>query len=184
MDNSIIVFKKDQHNKFEKTVTLLLKALTIERKGELIWFLELAVIRNHSKKALWLLQKAYILKICNNLTPGIITSRLPDMGIEILEILAAPNNKDIMNVSQTLYQQKVKSLLFVAIATWPDIAFAVSRLSQFYQRPGKQHQKATDQVFYYLFQMRDYCIYYKGDAQDLSSIVYASNTSFDNHTLN
>ncbi len=46
--------------------------------------------------------------------------------MEILELLAVPNNDDITDVSQTLYQQKVRSTLFAAIATRLDIAFAVS----------------------------------------------------------
>ncbi len=55
VDDIVFAFKKDQRDEVEKTVTSLSKALTIERKGELKWFLGLHVIRDHSKKALWLL---------------------------------------------------------------------------------------------------------------------------------
>lgn len=77
--------------------------LIIERKKELKWFLGLYIICDHSKKALWLLQKVYILKICNNLARSTSTSQLPAMLIKILELLAASNNKDITDVLQILY---------------------------------------------------------------------------------
>ena len=117
VDNIVFAFKKDQCDKVEKTVALLSKALTIKRKRELKWFLGLYVIRDRSKRALWLSQKVYILKICNNLASSTAISQLPAMAIEILEFLAATNNKDIINVLQTLDQQKVGLLLFAAIAT-------------------------------------------------------------------
>ncbi len=129
------------------------------------------------------LAKAYIMKICNDLAPSTNTSRLPFTPMEILELVAVPENEDITDASRTLYQRKVGSLLFGAIATRPDIAFAVSRLSQFNQRPGKQHHEAADRVFHYLFQTQDYCIRYGGDSQGLSSFVFASDASFGDNTL-
>ncbi len=86
-------------------------------------------------------------------------------------------------MSRTLYQQKVGLLLFAAIATWSDIAFAVSRFLQFNQRQRKRHNEAADREFHYLFQTQDYCICYRGDAQDLSSFVFASDASIGGNTL-
>ncbi len=103
--------------------------------------------------------------------------------MEILELLAVPDNEDITNESQTLYQRKVGLLLFAAIATWPDIAFAVSRFLRFNQQPGMRHHEAADRVFHYLFQTQDYCIRYGGDANDLSSFVCTSDASFGDNTL-
>ncbi len=103
--------------------------------------------------------------------------------MEILEFLAVPDNEDITDASRTLYQQKVRSLFFAAIATRPDIAFAVSWLLRLNQRPWKQHHKAEDQVFHYLFQTQDYCIHYLREAQDLSSFVYPSDAFFGDNTL-
>ncbi len=138
---------------------------------------------HRSEKALWISRKAYIMKICNNFSPSTSTSRLPSTPMEILELLSVPDNEDITDASRTLYQRKVRSLIFAAIATRPDIAFAVSRFLRFNQRPGKGHHEAADQVFHHLFQSQDYCICYWGDAQNLSSFVFASNASFSDNTL-
>ncbi len=103
--------------------------------------------------------------------------------MEILELWAVPDNEDITDSSQTQYQQKVRSQLFTAIANLSEIAFAVSRLSRFNQRPGMRYHKAAEQVFQYLYQTQDYCIRYGGDAQDLWSFVCASDASFSDNTL-
>lgn len=103
--------------------------------------------------------------------------------METIELLPIKEDKKITNLSQTLYQRKVGSPLFAAIATRLDIAFAVSRLARFNQQPGKQHHKAADQVFHYLFHTQSYCIQYGETSQDLSSFICASDTSFADNTL-
>ena len=163
IDNIVFAFKKDQCDKFANIIVSLSKTFTIEKKRELKWFLGLYVICDYLKRALWLSQKAYIMNICNDLASNTSTNPLAATPIEILELLAAPDNENIMNESQTMYQQKVGLLLFAAIATQPDIVFAVLRLLQFDQQPEKQNNKAANQVFHYLFQTQDYCICYERD---------------------
>ncbi len=123
------------------------------------------------------------MKIYDDLAPSTNTSRYPSTPVEIFDLLDVPDNEDITDASQTLYQRKVRSLLFAAVATRPDIAFAVPRLLRFNQRPRKRHHKAADRVFHYLFQKKDYCIRYWGNAQDLSSLVFESDASFGDNTL-
>lgn len=111
--------------------------------------------------------------------------------MNIAELLPLSEDEEVSNKSRTLYQQKVGSFLFAAIATRPDIAFAVSKLSQFNQQPGRKHHKAADWVFHYLFWTQDYCICYEGGAQDILSFicdrfkffVCASNASFANNLI-
>ncbi len=103
--------------------------------------------------------------------------------MEIFELWAVPDKADITGATRTLYQQKVGSLIFASIATKPDLAFAVSQFLRFNQRSGKRHHKVADRVFHYLFQTQDYCIRYRGDVQDLSSFVFASDGSFSDNTL-
>ena len=55
--------------------------------------------------------------------------------------------KESLQKTLTIKERKVGSLLFAAIATRPDIAFAASRLSRFNQRPGRKHHEAADRVF-------------------------------------
>lgn len=143
------------------------------------------MIRNRSKRTVWLSQKAYIMKIYNELVPTSTTSRFHAAPMDILELLPLSEDGEdqVSDASRTLFQPKVGSLLFAAIATRPDIAFVVSRLSQFNQRPGRKYYEAADCVFHYLYQTQDYCIRYREEARDLSSFVCASDASFADNTL-
>ena len=140
------------------------------------------MICNRIKRTIWLSQKTYIMKICNKFI-YINPLRFPTTPIEIPKLLSIDKDEIVSDSFRILYQQKVGLLLFAAIAIRPDIAFAVSYLCRFNQRPGHKHHKAADRVFHYLFSTQDYCIRYGGDVQDLSSFVCASDASFGDNTL-
>lgn len=58
--------------------------------------------------------------------------------------------------SVRLYQRKIGSLLYIAVMTRPDIAFAVSKLSRYMTKPGPEHHKAVDRVIHYLVYTRNH----------------------------
>ena len=54
-------------------------------------------------------------------------------------------NEDIVDYKAIMkYQRKIRSLLYAAVITRPDIAFAVSRLSRFITNPRPKHHKGAD----------------------------------------
>ena len=53
-------------------------------------------------------------------------------------------------VDQQLYQSAVGSLLYLSIATRPDITYAVSNVAKFCAKPTKQHWVAVKRIFRYL----------------------------------
>ena len=60
----------------------------------------------------------------------------------------------------TCYQSIIGSLLYLMIGTQPDIAFAVTHLSQFSTNPTKDHYKAAQHVCHYLVGTCDYKLIY------------------------
>jgi hypothetical protein len=48
------------------------------------------------------------------------------------------------------YQEAIGSLMYAALGTRPNIAFAVTHLSQFMQNPGRPHWEAVKRVLHYL----------------------------------
>ena len=60
----------------------------------------------------------------------------------------------------TCYQSMIGSLLYLMIGTHPDIAFAVTHLSQFGTNPTKDHYKAAQHVCCYLVGTHDYKLVY------------------------
>ena len=81
-----------------------------------------------------------------------------------------------------LYQQKVGSLLWVAVNTRPDVAFAVSRLGRHSHNPSHQHHEAADRVILYLKNHRTLGLQF-GTSEGQDDLVIASDASFADNTL-
>jgi len=58
-------------------------------------------------------------------------------------------------MQHTLYCQAIGSLMYLAVATHPNIAFAVSMLSHFLNNPGDAHWEVVKHIFRYLKSTRD-----------------------------
>ncbi|KID81271.1 polyprotein [Metarhizium guizhouense ARSEF 977] len=76
------------------------------------------------------------------------------MGLE--ELLKSETQATKKSIE--VYQQKIGSILFAAISTRPDIAFAVSRLARHNLNPSDIHHRAADRVIQYLYSTRSYAI--------------------------
>jgi Reverse transcriptase (RNA-dependent DNA polymerase) len=61
------------------------------------------------------------------------------------------------------YATLIGSLMYLAIGTRPDIAFAVNKLAQFTSNPKKIHWTAVKRIFRYLKYTRNHALTYGGD---------------------
>jgi hypothetical protein len=77
------------------------------------------------------------------------------------------------------YQRKIGSLLFAAVTTRPDIAFATSRLARFLSNPSSEHQAAADRVLLYLASTKARALQLGGG----DNLQVASDASFADNTL-
>ena len=70
-------------------------------------------------------------------------------------------------VKQIEYQSAVGSLMYLAVSTRPNIAFAVNNLARFNSSPQKEHRTALKRVLrYFKGTLRNYGIHYKQDGLD------------------
>lgn len=78
------------------------------------------------------------------------------------------------------YQQRVGKLNYAAVITRPDIAFRVSKLSEFLQNSSKQHMKAVEHMIKYLGGTKYRGMVYSGNPQYIScqSFIASSDASF------
>jgi len=90
-----------------------------------------------------------------------------------------PNEDIADHKSITKYQRKIGSLLYAAVITRPDIAFAVSRLSRFITNPGTKHHEGADRVLHYLKNTRSLALQYGGD----DHFQVASDASFADNSI-
>src|SRR5262249_29170043 len=63
--------------------------------------------------------------------------------------------------NQKQYQQAIGSLMYAMIGSRPDIAYAISSLSQYSCDPSESHWKAVKHVFRYLNGTSNYAIHYQ-----------------------
>jgi hypothetical protein len=114
--------------------------------GELKWFLGMHIFRDQPKRFLWLSQQAYIEKLANEFITEPKSDKWPPTPIAKEELFPLPPEDDVLETDRTRYQRKIGSILYAAISTRPDIAFAAARLLRYNCRPGKTHQEAADRV--------------------------------------
>ena len=92
--------------------------------------------------------------------------------------------KEVLPKDQTAntnvpYSKAIRSLMYMAIQTRPDIAFVVQNLSQYTSHPAHEHWMAVKQVLWYLKGTRDEGILFKC-AKTLPKLEIFSDTDFAN----
>jgi hypothetical protein len=81
-----------------------------------------------------------------------------------LSTAQAPQTPEEIAFMRTVpYVSAVGALMYLVIATRPDIAFAVGVLCRFMANPGPEHWKAVKHLFCYLRGTCDFCLTYKPD---------------------
>ncbi|KAI1667990.1 polyprotein [Pyrenophora tritici-repentis] len=174
VDNIILGNHPNKRASADKAVEELRKKYTLTRGEPLKWFIGLEVIRDYKAQKVWLSQAAYIDKITRLVTDRTIRHDTPIAQIELLP------RKDLATAAEiNLYQRKIGSLLFVAVNTRPDVAFATSRLARFLTNPSTEHHRAADRVLLYLHHTRALGLQFGGN----NDLVVASDASFADNTV-
>ena len=72
---------------------------------------------------------------------------------------------DIAKMRNIPYREAVGSLMYAAMGTRPDIAFATSTVAQYSDNPGWKYWEAVKKIFHYLSGMKDWRLVYGGMAE-------------------
>ncbi|KAI1683861.1 hypothetical protein KJE20_06366 [Pyrenophora tritici-repentis] len=173
-DQTIPITGKDQSKKAQEAMDQLKQRYSITGGDDLQWFLGIEVIRDRSKQLIHLSQVAYYEKINRLVDDQTIRHDTPMATSELMprEGLATPSEIN-------RYQRKIGSLLYAAVNTRPDIAFATSRLARFLANPSQEHQQAADRVLLYLSDTKWLTLRLGGG----TAMQVASDASFADNTL-
>ena len=125
---------------------LLTKKFDIKDLEKLHHFLRMKIVRDETRGSVWVSQQAYT----ENL--------LKKFGMEAMKPVATPVNTSTRlkatesdeSVEQQQYQSVVGTLLYLAMGTRPDIAFAVSSVARFSAKPTQQHWTGVKRILRYL----------------------------------
>jgi hypothetical protein len=180
VDDIVFCYRKSAESEASEAIEALKRRFEITQLGKIKWFLELHIIRNRKKKLLWLSQKAYIEKVADRFQLSGNSRKAPRIPIPVREL--RPANEPPPTSFRKIYQKKAGSVLYAAIQTRPDIAFAASKLACFNYCCNNEHIRIMNNLILYLWVTREYTIRYGGgNCNPAKAFICHSNAFFANN---
>lgn len=163
-------FKEDMNAKYRLTDL-----------GAVNWLLGIKITRDLVNKTLSLSQHAYIDAIITRFNfDDLKPSAIPmDPSAPLSKSQSPSKLEDIARMKNVPYREAVGSLMYAAMGTRPDIAFATSTVAQFSDNPGWAHWEAVKRIYRYLKGTRDLVLTYGGETRGLVGYVDADGASQD-----
>jgi len=145
--------------------------------GEVNQILGCEVTRDWTLGRITMIQRHYIRALIKKFFPGVVlnTVRTP-MGSKIyLSKSHCPQSPEEIEFMKSIpYRQAVGCLLWLAMGTRPDIAYAVSQVARFCENPGKSHWEAVQRIFRYLLGTIDLGLVYVRTEDSLTGVMGCS----------
>lgn len=141
VDDLILAAKSEKQLKQVKES--LSNKFDIKDLGELKYFLGMKVEQNKESGSMWIGQPAYTENLLKRL--GMQDSKPTSTPVEVSSKLQ-PATSQAEPVNQTEYQSAIGGLMYLAVSTRPDIAFAVNNLARFNSKPQKEHWIALKRI--------------------------------------
>jgi len=148
--------------------------------GELETFLGMQVVRDRAKQLILIHQNNYCLSVLKAFKMDECVPVDTPLAAEVLTSDMCPSNdEEKLDMSKVPYREAVGCLNYLTVCTRPDIAVAVSSVSAFVERPGRQHWSAVKRILRYLKGTSSFGIVFGGEPSDqthlhLSAFVDAS----------
>jgi hypothetical protein len=174
MNDIIIAYRKRSQAAVDELTQQLSQHYNISGGKPAQWLLGIKIARNKSDQKIWLSQEAYIKKIAKLATKR--TAYPIPIGAEKL----LSRKFMVASLKIQAYQRKIGSLLFAAVFTRPNIAFATFRLAKFFTNPSYKHQQAANRALVYLLYIRHLFLQFDG----ANNLIVANNASFADNLFN
>ena len=139
-------------SRIDKLKHELSKCFAMKDLGAANQILGIRILRDRKVGKLWLSQENYIEKVLQRfhmeMAKPVSTPLASHMRLSVSQCPSTEEEKkDMENVP---YSSAVGSLMYAMVCTRPDIAHAVSTVSRFLSRPGREHWKAVKWILRYL----------------------------------
>ena len=157
--DDLIIFGKDMAS-INDLKAQLNEEYEMKDLGELKYFLGIQVHRDRERKIIHINQSGYNRTILERF--GMQNSKPASVPLSAGVRLVKATIMDTLT-EQKEYQSMVGSLMYAMLATRPDLAQLIQQISQFSQKPTKNHEKATKHGFRYLNGTIDEGITYNGN---------------------
>ena len=145
-------------------IRMLKKALnrtfSMKDLGPARQILGMHIIRDQSKKQLWLSQERYVTKVLQRFNMSEakpVGSTLPE-NCKLSGKLSPMSKAEKVEMMKIPYASIVGSLMYAMVCTRPDIRYAVGVVSRFMSNPDKEHWNAVKWILRYLKGTSNMCI--------------------------
>lgn len=142
----------------KKIKSKIQKYWEITNNGVISWFLGFQIKRDRTSRTLSINQCAYIESIVekfNLLHAKPVTTPI-DSGVPFSMAQSPSTLNQVVRMQGVPYNKAIGSVLWPAVMSRPDIAYAVGILSQYIQNPGPAHLEVLKRVIIYLGTMKNY----------------------------
>ena len=141
--------------------------------GPASWLLGIKISRDLANKTISLSQHAYIEAILTRFNfNDLKLSSIPiDPSVPLSKSQSPSKLDDIAKMRNVPYHEAVGSLMYAAMGTRPDIAFATSTVAQFSENLGWVHWEAVKRIFRYLLGSKRLELVYRGEKRGLVGYV-------------
>jgi hypothetical protein len=158
----------------------LKKHFKIHDLGPTTFLLGVGVERDRAKRTLSLSQRQYILDMLERyqFSDCKPVGTPMDPGVRLTTDQAPSTAEDIAYMKTVPYIHAVGSLMYLAVASRPDIAYAVGVLARFNSNPGIAHWAAIKHLFRYLKGTLDFALTY-GPTNSTSSELFTTYSDAD-----
>ena len=137
--------------------------------GPIHWLLGIKITRDRAARTISLSQSSFIDSILSRFSFSDIKPygcpMIPGSTYSKSDSPSSP--EEAVRMKRTPYRQAIGSLMYVAVATRPDITFAVSILSRFLNNPGDKHWDAVKRIFRYLQNTKSFQLTFGGERHEL-----------------
>ena len=120
--------------------------------GDCSCFVGIEIKRNRTKRQMFLSQETYARKILNkyNMSDAHAISVPADPHVKLCKDMHPRQDEGLEDMNNFPYRAAIGHLMYLMTCTRPDLAYAVSTLSQFMVKPNILHWRAVQRVLRYL----------------------------------
>jgi hypothetical protein len=153
----------------------LSKHFKLRDLGPSKWFLGIHITRDRPNKTLRLSQRQYCIDMLEEFGMDECKPVATPMtaGVRLSRDMCPQSPTDVEFMKDKPYMRAVGKLIWLALATRPDLAYTVSQLARFNANPGPKHWEAIKRVFRYIKGTLDHSLVYDSSSHPCNFVTYS-----------
>jgi hypothetical protein len=179
VDDTLAVYDKQDEHIWLADKAAIASRYAIKDIGDCEWVLNMKLTRDRAARTITLSQEAYIKRVLENFQFSQCKPlSYPCIDADLFLPPAGCDETPLDRKEQTRYQSIVGSLLYAALTTRPDIAFAVNELGRFNAQANQFHMLAAHHVLRYLAGTTNHGLVFRlhGSPHDIKPEVYTDSS--------